>query len=158
MKNIRIVLLGELVLLASIFCFVLFTCGGGLNGFTWFLDIPSIVFILLFLIPGLIVMDEWKNFTKAFSVGIKKFSLLELKNIIGAISAAQKLIVYGALFSMIISGVIILGHIPDYSTIGPNLAVCFLAAFYAVILEFFLLPLKLNAEHKMNEEMDFGDD
>ena len=32
--------------------------------------------------------------------------------------------------------------------------VCFLSGFYAVIIEFFLLPLKLNAERKMNEEMD----
>ena len=59
---------------------------------------------------------------------------------------------------MIISGVILLGRLDDPSTIGPNLAVCFLSGFYAVIIEFILLPLKLNAERKMNEEMDLEDD
>ena len=51
-----------------------------------------------------------------------------------------------------------MGQLNDPSTIGPNLAVCFLAGFYAVIIEFFLLPLRLNAERKMNEEMDLGDE
>lgn len=103
-------------------------------------------------------MGEWKDFTKAFSVGIKQYSLLELKNIIGAVDAAQKLTVCGALFAIIMSGVLLVGRLDDPSTIGPNLAVCFLAGFYAVIVEFFFLPLRLNAERKMNEEMDLGDE
>ena len=91
-------------------------------------------------------MGAWKDFIKAFSVGIKPFSLLQLKNIIEAVDAAQKLTVYGALFAIIISGVLIMGRLNDPSTLGPNLAVCFLSGFYAVIIEFLLLPLRLNAE------------
>ena len=98
-----------------------------------------------------------KDFIKAFSVGIKPFSLLQLKNIIEAVDAAQKLTVYGALFAIIISGVLIMGRLNDPSTLGPNLAVCFLSGFYAVIIEFLLLPLRLNAERRMNEEMDLGE-
>ena len=103
-------------------------------------------------------MREWKDFVKAFSVGIKPYSLLELKNIVEAVGAAQKLTVYAALFAIIISGVLLMGRLDDPSTIGPNLAICFLSGFYAVIIEFLLLPLRLNAERKMNEEMDMGDD
>ena len=103
-------------------------------------------------------MGEWKDFLKSFSVGIKDYRLLELKNIIEAVGAAQKLTVFGALFAIIISAVLLMGHLSDPETIGPNLAVCFLSGFYAVIIEFFLLPLKLNAERKMNEEMDMEDD
>ncbi|WP_022778131.1 hypothetical protein [Butyrivibrio sp. AE3009] len=51
-----------------------------------------------------------------------------------------------------------MGHLSEPETFGPNLAVCFLSGFYAVIIEFFLLPLKLNAERKMNEEMDMEDE
>ena len=51
-----------------------------------------------------------------------------------------------------------MGQLGDISMIGPNLAICFLAGFYAIIIEIFLLPLKINAERKMNEEMDFGDE
>ena len=118
---------------------------------------PPIIPKIANLIPGLIIMGEWKDFLKAFSVGIKPYSLLELKNIIGAVDAAQKLTIYGALFAIIISGVLLMGRLDTPSTIGPNLAVCFLAGFYAVIIEFLLLPLRLNAERKMNEEMDLGE-
>ena len=83
--------------------------------------------------------------------------MLELKNIIGAVDAAQKLTIYAALFAIIISGVLLMGRLDDPYTIGPNLAVCFLAGLYAVIIEFLLLPLRLNAERKMNEEMDLDE-
>ena len=157
-KNIRTVLLGELVLFLVIFFISTLGTSFGFSAVTWFLDWPSLILVLLILIPGLIIMGEWKDFLKSFSVGIKDFRLLELKNIIEAVGAAQKLTIFGALFAIIISAILLMGHLSDPETIGPNLAVCFLAGFYAVIIEFFLLPLKLNAERKMNEEMDMEDD
>ncbi|MBQ7588912.1 MAG: hypothetical protein IJT37_12900 [Lachnospiraceae bacterium] len=157
-KNVRMVLLGELILFIVIFLFNLMIGSWGLSALSWFLDIPSLLLIVMVLIPGLIIMGEWKNFVRAFSVGINRYSLLELKNIIGAVAAAQKLTIYGALFAIIISGILLMGSLDTPSTIGPDLAVCFLSGFYAVILEFLLLPLKLNAERKMNEEMDFEDE
>ncbi len=157
-KNIRTVLLGELVLFVLVFFCVIFLSSYELSSAMWFLDLPSLILILIILIPGLLIMGEWKDFVKSFSVGIKDFRLLELKNIIEAIDAAQKLTIFGALFAIIMSAILLLGHISNPETIGPNLAVCFLAGFYAVIIEFFLLPLRLNAERKMNEEMDLGDE
>ena len=157
-KNIRLILIGELILFVVIFALNLLMGSWGLSSVAWFLDLPSLLLIVLILIPGLIIMREWKDFLKAFSVGIKPYSLLELKNIVEAVGAAQKLTVYAALFAIIISGVLLMGRLDDPSTIGPNLAICFLSGFYAVIIEFLLLPLRLNAERKMNEEMDMGDD
>ncbi len=157
-KNIRLVLLGELVLLIALILGNVFLGSGGLSAVRWFLDLPSLLIIMVVLIPGLLIMGEWRDFIKSFSVGIKHYTLLELKNITEAVGAAQKLTVFGALFAIIISTVLILGQINDVSKLGPNLAVCFLAGFYALIIEFFLLPLKLNAERKMNEEMDLGDE
>lgn len=157
-KNIRIVLLGELVLFAAVFLFNIFMGSCGFSSIAWFIDLPSLILIVMILIPGLLIMGEWKDFIKSFSVGVKPYNLLELKNIIEAVGAAQKLTIYGALFAIIISGILLMGRLDDPSTIGPNLAVCFLSGFYAVIIEFFLLPLRLNAERKMNEEMDLGDD
>lgn len=157
MKNIRFVILGELLLFLVIFLFIILMGGWGVSAIAWFLDIPSIMLIALVFIPGLIIMGAWKDFIRSFSVGIKPYSLLELKNIIEAVGAAQKLVVYGALFAIIISGVLIMGRLDDPSIIGPNLAVCFLSGLYAVILEYLILPLRLNAERKMNEEMDLGE-
>ncbi len=158
MKNIRMVLLGELVLFLAVFALNIVMGNWGVSSVAFFIDLPSIMLIVLILVPGLIIMGEWKDFVRSFSVGLKKYSLLELKNIVGAVEAAQKLTVYGALMAIIISAVLMLGRLDDLSLIGVNLAICFLAGFYAVIIEFFLLPLRLNAERKMNEEMDFGDE
>jgi flagellar motor component MotA len=157
MKNIRLVLIGELILFIVVFMLNVLGGSWGMSAICWFLDFPSLLLIVLIFVPGLLIMGEWKDFIKAFSVGIKPYSLLELKNIIGAVDAAQKLTIYAALFAIIISGVLVLGRLDDPSTIGPNLAVCFLAGLYAVIIEFLLLPLRLNAERKMNEEMDLGE-
>ena len=157
MKNIRLVLIGELILFIAVFMMTVLGGSWGMSAVLWFLDLPSILLIVLIFVPGLLIMGEWKNFLKAFSVGIRPFSLLELKNIIGAVDAAQKLTIYAALFAIIISGVLLMGRLDDPYTIGPNLAVCFLAGLYAVIIEFLLLPLRLNAERKMNEEMDLGE-
>ena len=157
-KNIRMVLLGELVLFIAVFLISTLGTSFGASAILWFLDWPSLILVLLVLIPGLMIMGEWKDFVKAFSVGIKDYRLLELKNIIEAVGAAQKLTIFGALFAIIISAVLLMGHLSDPEMIGPNLAVCFLAGLYAVIIEFFLLPLRLNAERKMNEEMDMEDD
>ena len=157
MKNIRLVLIGEMILFIVVFMISVLGGSYGMSAIYWFLDLPSLLLIVLILIPGLLIMGEWKNFIKAFSVGIKPFSLLELKNIIGAVAAAQKLTVHAALFAIIISGILLMGHLDTPETIGPNLAVCFLSGFYAVIIEFLLLPVRLNAEKKMNEEMDLGE-
>ena len=156
MKNIKLVLLGEFLLFLGIFVFNVLIESGGLSAVVWYIDLPSILIIALVLIPGLLIMGAWKDFTKAFSVGIKTYSLLELKNIIEAVDAAQKLTGFGALFAIIISGVQIMGRLVP-SMMGPGLAVCFLSGLYAVIIEFLLLPLRLNAERKMNEEMDLGE-
>ena len=157
-KNIRMVLLGALVLCSAVFVISTLGTSFGASAILGFLDWPSLIQVLLVLIPGLIIMGEWKDFIKAFSVGIKDFRLLELKNIVEAVGAAQKLTVFGALFAIIISAVLLMGNLSSPETIGPNLAVCFLAGFYAVIIEFFLLPLRLNAERKMNQEMDMEDE
>ena len=156
-KNIRTVLLGELVLFLVVFFISTLGTSFGFSAVTWFLDWPSLILVLLILIPGLIIMGEWKDFLKSFSVGIKDFRLLELKNIIEAVGAAQKLTIFGALFAIIISSVLLMGHLDDPASFGPKLAVCFLSGLYAVIIEFLLLPLRLNAEKKMNEEMDLGE-
>ena len=154
MKNIRVILLGELVILIAICLCNILMCGGGISSIRWFIDLPSLILIIIVLIPGLLIMGAWKDFIKSFSVGVKSYSLLELKNIIGAVDAAQKMTVFAALFAIIFSAVFILVHIDDLSLLGPNLAVCFLAGLYAVIIEFFLLPLRLNSEREMNKEMD----
>ena len=81
-KNIRTVLFGELVLFIVVFLISTLGTSFGFSAVAWFLDVPSLILVLLILIPGLIIMGEWKDFLNSFSVGIKDYRLLELKNII----------------------------------------------------------------------------
>ena len=69
-KNIRVILFGELLLIAAVFLYNI-SINSGLSSIAWFIDLPSILLILLILIPGLLIMGEWKDFIKAFSVGIR---------------------------------------------------------------------------------------
>ena len=89
-RNIRFILLGELLLILAVFFLALyFCCDDPVSVMPYFLDLPSLLGILLLFIPGLLISGEMKDFIKAFSVGLRHYSLLELKNIINAIGAAK---------------------------------------------------------------------
>ena len=77
-KNIRVILFGELLLIAAVFLYNI-SINSGLSSIAWFIDLPSILLILLILIPGLLIMGEWKDFIKAFSVGIKESLKISLR-------------------------------------------------------------------------------
>lgn len=70
-KNIRIVLLGELILFIVIFLCIILTGGQGLSLILCFIDSTSLILIMMFLIPGLIIMGEWKDL-KAGITGKRK--------------------------------------------------------------------------------------
>ena len=69
-KNIRLILLLELLLFIVVFLVTIINSSRTLHNIINFIDIPSFLLILLVLIPGLIIMGEWKDFIKSFSVGI----------------------------------------------------------------------------------------
>ncbi len=93
--NVKLVMLLELILLVAAVGLLAMLAGVGLNfplSNLW--DPLSFLFILFITLPGLIIMGEWKNFLKAFSVGQKPYSLLELKDINGAVASCQKLALF----------------------------------------------------------------
>ncbi len=149
-KNIKLVLFGQFLLFVCMFLINILIGGGALQAIIYFIDLPSLLTILIVLIPGLLIMGSWKDFIKSFSVGSQEYSLIELKKIAKAVEAAQKLTMLGALFTITISIVLMMIKF-DVSALGPNLAVCCLSALYAVIIEFLLLPLRVNAERKILE-------
>lgn len=149
--NIKLVVLLELLLFIVFLILMSLCCGSKV---VYFIDGPSFLAIIIVLIPGLLLMGAWKDFVKAFSVGQKKYGLMELKNIVESVNTAQKLVVYGGIISAVVGLVTVLGHIDNLELIGPNLAVAILSIFYMAFFEFLILPLKFNAVRAMNEEMD----
>ena len=57
-KNIRMVLLGELLLFIVVFLISTLGTSFGFSAIAWFLDWPSLILVMLVLIPGLIIMGE----------------------------------------------------------------------------------------------------
>lgn len=159
-KNVVLMLAAEMLLLVLVFILLGIWSGQPLPGFfSYYLDIPSLLGILLITIPGLLLMGQFKDFGKALSVGQKHYSLLELKNILSAIDSCSKLVLYGGLVDMLIALVLVLGqYFDDPGRIRPYLAVIVLSGLYVVIFEYLLLPLRMTAQRVMNEEMDLGDE
>lgn len=154
-RNIKLVLVLELVLLIVVFWVIGLITSEDMNLYwTSLIDVCSFAGILLITIPGLFIMGKWKDFRRAFSVGKKKYSLLELKGIVESVSVCQKLVVYGGLIELLILLIVILGELADLSSMGPKLSFVIILALYVVVFEFFLLPLRSNAVQAMNEEMD----
>lgn len=123
-----------------------------------FIDFPSIVVIVLIVAPALIVSGMGKDFGRAFTVGKKEYSLHQLKRSAEAVQMVQRLVVCGAGITVVMSLVVIMGKLDTIETIGPNLAVAVLAAFYAFIIEFLLVPLKANLQNAITDMMDVSDE
>ena len=61
MKNIRLVLIGELILFIVVFMLDVLGGSWGMSAICWFLDFPSLLLIVLIFVPGLLIMGESKQ-------------------------------------------------------------------------------------------------
>ncbi len=155
--NVKPVLLLEVVLFLVVFNVIL-AIHGSLYTYIYFIDIPTLCLILAIVVIGMFVLGAQKDFHKAFSIGKKDYSLLELKNIKLAVSVCQRLIVCACIVAIVMGVILYLQELSDPSTVGPNFAVIFLSVFYGAILEYLTLPLYLASERAINEAMDLGEE
>ncbi len=155
MRKISFVMLIEAIALIVVVLFNLALMGSIGNSIMMLLDIPSIILMILFVVPGMAASGMWKDFFKAFSVGKKTFSILQLKKIEESIKLLEKLIICGAIFTVMIAVIMIIARLDNPQTIGPNLAVAILSILYATIVEFFLVPLHSCVKVHILEEMEF---
>lgn len=154
--SVRGTLLLEVILLLAAFCIIL-ALQGGLYTYVYFIDIPSLCLILAIVIIGMFILGCRKDFHRAFSIGQKPYTLLELKNIKLAVSVCQRLVICAGIVAVVIGVILYLQELSDPATVGPNLAVIFLSAFYAAVLEYLLLPLSIAVERAINAAMDLGE-
>ena len=154
-RNIKLILLLELLPLLTVILMIGVISDVNLKHyFITLFDVYALMGILLITISGMFIMGIWKDFGKAFSVGSKKYSLLELKSIVEAVSICQKLVLYSGLIVVLVSTIIVLGQLTDVSGFGKSIASAIISGLYVVIIELFLLPIRGNAAHVMNVEID----
>lgn len=151
------VLFWEIIVFVIVFLINVLMCGG-IHGISHFIDTPSILSIILIVAPALLVSGMGHDFINAFTVGKKQYSLRQLKRSAEAVQMVQRLVICGGGLSSVIAIVTLLSMLDSPSTIGPNLAVAILVVFYAIVIEFLLIPLKANVQNAITDMMDVEDE
>ena len=125
-----------------------YTGGDRTFSFDWFIDFPTILIMLIFIVPVLMRGGVWRDFKRAFKLLKKDFTchLSELRRTKDVLEMIQKQIWYAGILTMMVSVMYVMVNISDPSLLGPNIAVVVLTMFYAVILEMLLLPMVLEVK------------
>lgn len=118
----------------------------------WFIDLPSLLIILLF--DGMLLFSAGlvKDFNNAFRMGFGKGGkerLSEIKRAIEAVALVRKTTLAAGVFSMVFSFILAMGYLADPARIGPTLAVAGLTLLYALAIELILLPLEARLRLKL---------
>lgn len=151
----------EEMYLLSIICVILMTavlCGTlGMSGSVMFgrlYDFPTIIFLVLFLVPLLISGGLLKDFSNAFRFAIGKKeagTLLELKRAKEAVSLTIKIMMVVSVFICAIEGIFIIYSMDDPTKLGPSFAVMLLSLIYGMGFALVLLPLQARLNVKIQE-------
>ena len=124
--------------------------------FFFFIDFPTILIMLIFIVPVLMRGGVWRDFKRAFKLLKKDFTchLSELRRTKDVLEMIQKQIWYAGILTMMVSVMYVMVNISDPSLLGPNIAVVVLTMFYAVILEMLLLPMVLEVKGRIINYME----
>ena len=128
----------------------------------YLLDFPSMVILLIVIIPSLIQTGLLKDFNNSFRLIIGKKSngtFREIKRAITAIQLVRKSAMKTAIFSACISFIVIMRQLSSPAQLGPNLAVAILSISYAAILNIVFLPMEKQLELQLIEygSEEFGE-
>lgn len=139
-------------------------CSTGLWGHSsvlrYFIDLPTLIILLIICIPFLISTGLIKDFNNAFRIVLskkKETTLIELKRAVEAVSLTIKsLFVTGFLFAMM-SLFTILRTLDTPETIGPKMSLCILSIIYVCVLILILLPLRSTLNLRIIAYMQEGE-
>lgn len=129
---------------------------GWAPAFAALLDLPSLIIILVLIVPVLLRNGVWQDFKRAWKLLKKDYSchLSELRRTLDVVEMMQKQGIYAGIISMLLSIITVLRCLSDLASLGPNLAVAVLTMFYAVIFEMLLLPLQLEVKRRIIDYME----
>lgn len=149
-------------IIAGIAFLMLMTYTGGDKTFAlgWFVDFPTLLIMIIFVVPVLMRGGLWKDFKRAFKLLKKDCAcrLSELRRTGDVLEMLQKQIWYAGILTMMVSIIYVMINISDPSLLGPNIAVSVLTLFYTVIFEMLLLPLQLEVKRRIINYMDLETD
>jgi len=121
-----------------------------------FLDLPSILLVLLLGIPILISSGLFKDFNNAFRIVLSKkknSSLIEIKRALEAINMMIRAFLCIGLFLFLVSMIVVLHMIATPTSLGPAMAVSLLCFIYGTAMALLLLPIKAILQVRIIEFM-----
>ena len=121
-----------------------------------FIDLPSVLLLVILLVPILISAGVWKDFNNAFRIVMERKSeatIAQINRSIAAVELAGKTLLFGSSFIAACSMMIILATLSSPEQLGPNLAVALLSFLYGLLGYLLLLPLKTRLVTKKIELM-----
>lgn len=143
------------LILVVLFC-VTINAGMGSDVWRCMVDPPTLLLILLSILPAVLIHGMWKDLIRAVKLQKKSFtcSLNEMKNAQYAVEFLQKSLLWGGGIITMIGLINLFVSIPggDYSwMLGPAMAVASIPLMYVAMLEFLLLPLEIVVKRRILE-------
>lgn len=122
----------------------------------YFVDLPSLLLILLLSIPILISSGLLKDFNNAFHIALgkkKSNGLIEIKRALEAVNMMIWTFLCSGLFLFLASMITVLHSLDDPSYLGPVISVSLLCFIYGAALALLLLPIKAILQVRIIEFM-----
>ncbi|MDE7266902.1 MAG: hypothetical protein K2N89_05490 [Lachnospiraceae bacterium] len=157
-------LLSLFVFMVLVVGFMAVTGGGGLHGLIYFIDMPSVILLILLLVPMLLNAGVLKDLNNAFRFGARRkvqAKRLELMRAMEAVSFTIKALWTVGIFSVIFQFCIaIMGKAPEADIAFLYTAVSMIPLWYTTFFVILLLPLRTRLNMQLNTlcEENINDD
>lgn len=129
-------------IIAIIFVTVILTFSVSIQSF---IDLPSLLLVLLLALPILISSGLFRDFNNAFRIALSKKgnnSLIEIKRALEVINMMIRAFLCIGLFLFLISMITVLHRLDTPESLGPALSVSLLCFIYGTAMALLLLPIK----------------
>ena len=120
-------------------CVLFSVSSAGLTHGIWYIDMPSLVCIVGFLLASLGLSGQMRYFFDAFSFCFGKKRNAggeaddEREKAAYALRFAEKISVLSGIFGMVHGTVMVIGNLENIEYLGPNMAVACLTVFYGIL-------------------------
>lgn len=121
-----------------------------------FVDLPSLLLVLLLGIPILISSGLLKDFNNAFRIALSKKknnNLIEIKRALEAVNMMIRAFLCIGLFLFLVSMITVLHRLDTPESLGPSLALSLLCFIYGTSMALLLIPIKTILQVRIIEFM-----
>ena len=136
------------LIITSIFFFIVGP-GKGSNMIYWFIDLPSLLPLILFNITMLLSAGLLKDFNNAFRFVGRTESLAKLRRSVEAVRLARRVTLAAGGFDLFFQFILILGRMDSPEMLGPYIAIGMLGLLYAFAFVLLLLPMESRLQIKL---------